>query len=63
MCSYCGGTGKISRGNKQEACRECNNGIALIEHQTEVDLLDALEELKLIKRKTDETGNNTTPQA
>ncbi|HBL73847.1 MAG: hypothetical protein A2W90_14550 [Bacteroidetes bacterium GWF2_42_66] len=51
MCSYCGGTAKVTRGYKQETCPECKNGVAVFEHQTEVDLLDALEELKLIKRK------------
>ena len=57
MCSYCGGTSKITRGYKDVTCPECKNGVATIQHQTSVNLIDALIDLKLIKPKPDETTN------
>lgn len=50
MCSACGGTGKIERrfgvGQfKTENCLHCTNGVAIMEHHTEISLIEALTEL------------------
>jgi DnaJ-class molecular chaperone len=49
MCKVCGGTGTIQNGRK---CIECKQGVALIQHQTEIGLIEALNELRLIKPPT-----------
>lgn len=50
MCPVCRGTGKVERklspGNfKSENCIHCTNGVARIEHMTDISLVDALTEL------------------
>lgn len=49
QCTNCGGTGKreqkINGIFKQVPCSWCQNGIAKVEHMTDVSLLDALTEL------------------
>ncbi|MEN6422285.1 MAG: hypothetical protein ABFD76_10095 [Smithella sp.] len=49
MCSFCGGTGKVEGKLKTNNCPYCVNGVATIEHQTSVSLMDALQDLGLIK--------------
>lgn len=49
MCTSCGGTGKCERkiqGVFQSfPCISCTNGVAIIEHQTECTLIEALTDL------------------
>lgn len=59
MCSSCGGTGQNSKGGK---CHECTNGVAVHQHYTEIELLEALTELGLIKWPKKEE-NGTEPNA
>jgi hypothetical protein len=66
MCTTCGGTGKIEvkvvgGAFKNQPCAWCLNGVAKIEHITEIDLVQALTELGIrfvlpqsMKPKTDE---------
>jgi len=49
-CPVCRGTGKreqkIANGDfKSSSCIHCKNGITIIEHMTEISLIDALTEL------------------
>ena len=52
MCTACGGTGFTDK-ERRRACNYCRNGIATIEHQTDINLLDALHNLGLIKKQQD----------
>lgn len=56
QCVSCMGTGLNGNGTK---CLQCTNGVAVHWHETEISLLDALNELKLIKRNTNEKGTET----
>lgn len=54
MCPSCRGTGKIERkiaggGFKTDSCIHCTNGVAPIEHQTEITLKEALNEIGIYK--------------
>lgn len=54
MCPSCRGTGKkeqkVTPGQfKTVNCIHCTNGIAPIEHMTEIDLKDALNEMGIYK--------------
>lgn len=50
QCRVCGGTGKRnSRSGSDEKCLNCLNGVENIEHQTEVDMKIALEEMGIRK--------------
>jgi ribosomal protein S27AE len=62
MCSYCGGTGKVESKFRVEKCPYCKNGVAAIEHQTSISLMDALKELGLIKKQS-ENEKTTTAKA
>lgn len=55
LCSTCGGTGKTPGGSK---CIECTNGVAVHWHHTEIDLLQALYEIGLIKKNAKESDTN-----
>lgn len=45
-CQTCHGTGTNNRGHK---CADCIEGVSTVYHTTEVDLITALKELKLLK--------------
>jgi tRNA(Ile2) C34 agmatinyltransferase TiaS len=60
MCSYCGGTGKVEGKFRVEKCPYCKNGVATIEHQASVSLMDALKELGLIKKQSENEKTTTT---
>ena len=53
QCTNCGGTGKreqkINGIFKQVPCSWCQNGIAKIEHMTDVSLTEALNEIGIYK--------------
>ena len=52
MCTACGGTGFQDK-ERRRACTYCRNGVAIIEHQTSISLLDALHNLGLIKKQSE----------
>lgn len=63
MCSYCGGTGKVEGKYKTANCPYCRNGVATIEHQTSVSLMDALKDLGLIRKENNEKTTGTKSEA
>ena len=57
QCGACGGVGSISKTIRGETFKKqctaygCQNGRILKEHETKVDLMDALRELGLIQQR------------
>lgn len=50
QCRVCGGSGKRNtKSNSPEPCLNCLNGVETIEHQTEIDLKQALTEMGIYK--------------
>jgi DnaJ-class molecular chaperone len=50
-CPQCNGTGEVKDNGKCRKCIECEKGVVIWQHETEINLIDALVELGLLKNK------------
>jgi recombinational DNA repair protein RecR len=48
-CKQCDGTGQVTDNGRCRKCIDCDKGVTFYLHETEIDLIEALKELGLIK--------------